>query len=148
MLFKKKQPKPDPAPQIIVDLERTYPSLHRFKGSKRLTISAYGDPEHGMENAAALLGDADHYDSPGTEIKLTSFRHDSGSGIKVAVDGSHIGVIWDHNSKDARAEAYAAAYSGNNSGVFVRIERENVFDNESNQFVSRPRSYLFVKLSE
>ena len=138
MLFKKKQPKPDPAPQIIVDLERTYPSLSRFKGTKKLYVTVYGDQEHGMENAAALLGDADHCDSPGKEITLTSFRHSSGSGIKVAINSSHVGIVWDNNSQNDRSQAYAAAYTGKNDGVFVRIEPDG----------DRPKVSLFVKLSE
>ena len=132
-LFSRKKHQ-DPAPGIIIDAKRSYSSLKRFKGTKRLNVSYYKDPENGEKNASRLLGDADQVDCTSSEITLTSFRHGSGSGIKVAVDGAHIGVVWDTYYDDGRSPVYAAAYSGSIEGVFVRIEREKVS--------------LFVKLSE
>ena len=132
MFFKKKRP--EPAPQIRVDLIHTYPSMKHFKGTKRLIVSVYGDTEQGEEHVAALLGDSDRFDSPGTDITLTSFRHSDGTGIKVAVDGQHIGVCWGPAKQNERSPEYHAAYTGAIDGVFVRIERE--------------RPYLFIKMAE
>lgn len=134
MFFKKKRPEPVPEPQIRVDLVHTYRSMDRFKGTKRLIISVYGDREQGEEHVATLLGDANQFDSPGTDITLTSFRHSDGSGIKVAVDGQHIGVCWGPAKQNERSPEYHAAYTGAIDGVFVRIEREH--------------PYLFVKMAE
>lgn len=132
---------PEPSPGVVVDAERSYQSLKRFKGTKRLIVTTYGDIEKGMENAVQLLGDDDRVDCTSSEITLTSFRHGSGSGIKISVDGVHIGVVWDSYYDDGRDPVYAAAYSGKIDGVFVRIEREP--DTEP-----RARVYLFVKLPE
>ena len=134
ILSKIKKRSPEPSPGITVVSERTYPSLRRFKGTKRLHVTTYGDIENGAENAMQLLGDAERIDCTSSEITLTSFRHGSGTGIKVSVDGVHIGVVWDTYYDDGRDPVYSAAYSGKIDGVFVRIERENVF--------------LFVKLPE
>ena len=114
------------SPAVSVDLQRSYISLNRFNGTKRLGVSNYQDPENGEENAKKLLGDNEHFDCTSSEITLTSFRHESGSGIKVAVDGAHVGVVWDTYYDNGRDPIYAAAYSGRIEGVFVRIESGRV----------------------
>ena len=144
MFFKKKRLERSPEPQIQIDLTRTYPSMSNFKGTKRLHVTVYGDIEHGMENAASLLGEADHFDSPGTDITLTSFRYHSGTGIKIAVDGHHVGVCWGSNENE-RSKEYKAAYKGTIEGLFVRIERELVLEDPSVGFKPRPKVSLYVK---
>jgi len=115
-----------PAPALdVVEVASTYPSMDRFKGTKRLNVSSYGDKQNGMENAVRILGDADRHDCTGTEITLTSFEADSNKGIRVAVDGEHIGIAWDSANDEL---VFSAAYSGRIAGVFVRIERVPIDD--------------------
>lgn len=128
---RKKKTKTAPAPKSFVDLECTYRSMDGFRGTKRLHVTTYGDIENGEENALHLLGNDDRHDCTGSSITLTSFRFDGGSGIKVAVDGLHLGVVWEHS---ADGGVYMATYAGSIDGVFVRIEDGG-------------RTSLFVRLS-
>ena len=144
MIFgkKKKAQEPAPAPGPTVEFERTYPSLNRFKGTKKLHVTTYGDADQGMENSLQLLGDDDKRYCSGTEITLTGFRYDNGTGIRVAVDGAHLGVVW-----PGTEPAYSAAYSGNISGVFVLIERDAAYNAETGELEPRAKVSLFVMLT-
>ena len=147
MIFgkKKKVQEPAPAPGPIVEFERTYPSLSRFKGTKKLHVTTYGDIYHGMENAMQLLGDEDKIYSSGKEITLSGFKYENGTGIRVALDGTHLGVVW---TGPEPAEAYSAAYSGSIEGVFVLIERDGAYNAETKEIEPRAKVSLFVKLPE
>ena len=130
-VFKKSEPAPSGSTAAFT---RTYTNLPRFKGTKRLHITVYGDKD-ATKNSRKLLNGEQLFDAIGHEITLTGFEFDGGSGIRVAVDGDHIGVVWNHGDD----EIYLPTWNGDIEGVFVRIE--NDLDDE-------PEAKLFVKLAE
>lgn len=113
---------------------RTYTNLPRFKGTRRLHITIYGDKD-ATKNSRKLLNGEQLFDAVGHEITLTGFRFDGGTGIRVAVDGDHVGIVWNHGDD----EIYLPTWNGDIEGVFVRIESG---PND------RPDAKLFVKLAE
>lgn len=133
------EPEPE-MPSPTIEFVREYQNMKRFKGTKRINVSVYGDKEGANENCLELLDGADRLDCVGKNITLTGFKYDRGTGIKVAVDGVHIGVIWERG-KD---EVYDAIYSGNIEGVFIRIESTIVIGQEGAE--TRGRALLFALL--
>lgn len=124
-------PAPDPDQ---VEFVRNYTNMDRFRGTRRLHVTVHGDQD-ATKNATRLLGDEHLCDCVGRQITLTGFNFDGGSGMQVAVDGQYIGVVWNHEDD----QVYAAAWSGDIDGVFVRIELG---------LDDRPEAKLFVKLAE
>ena len=113
---------------------RTYPNMNRFKGTKRLHVTVHGDRD-ATKNSRKLLNGEQLFDAVGRQITLSGFEFDGGSGIRVDVDGDHIGIVWNHEVN----QVYSAAWNGDIEGVFVRIE---------NDLDDRPEAKLFVKLAE
>ena len=130
-VFKKSDDRPSGSD---VELRRTYTNMNRFKGTRRLHITVYGD-KTATKNCMKLLNGEQLFDCVGLEITLESFRFDGGTGIRVAVDGEHIGVVWDHGE----GEVYSAAWNGTIDGVFVRLELDQG---------DRPDAKLFVMLAD
>jgi hypothetical protein len=116
---------------------RSYKSLARFKGTRKLHVTVYGDKENANRNALQLLGDKDTFGSAGCEITLTGFTFDNSSGIKVAVDGRHVGIVFDgYNEK-----YYADVFHGEIDGVFVKVDRDAIYGEPDRAAVA-----LFVAL--
>ena len=130
-VFKKSDDRPSGSD---VELRRTYTNMNRFKGTRRLHITVYGD-KTAEKNCIKLLNGEQLFDCVGLEITLESFRFDGGTGIRVAVDGDHVGVVWNHGDDDI----YIPTWNGDISGVFVRLELG---------LDDRPEAKLFVKLAE
>lgn len=113
--------------QSNVVFVRSYKSLDRFKGTRRLRLTVYGDKENAARNALQLLGDKDTFGSAGHEITLTGFAFDNRTGIKVSVDGHHVGIAYE-GSATANDEYYNAAFSGEINGAFVKVDRDVRYD--------------------
>lgn len=109
---------------------REYQNSSTFRGMHRLPISLYGDDE-AVRNCMDILGDEDEHMCKGQTITLAGFRFDGGTGIKVSVDGSPVGVVWEQ-IEDAY---YESAYSGDIGGVFVRLSRDPDGSCRGNLFV-------------
>ena len=113
---------------------RDYVCASTFRGFRRVHVTTYGDQHGGVENAMGFLGDRDVIDFKGATVAISGFQYDGGAGMYVAVNGYHLGAIWD------TAELFTPVYNGEFTDVFLRIERDK-YDPE------RPKVYLFVKLA-
>lgn len=130
-VFKKSEPAPSGSAAAFT---RSYTNMNRFKGTKRMHVTVYGD-DTAWKNCVKILDQEQMVDCVGREITLSGFTYDSGSGIRVAVDGQHVGVLWDGYNRDL----YPFAWNGDIEGVFVRIEMGPE---------DKPKVNLFIKLVE
>lgn len=129
--FTQLQPSLDSDQVVFV---REYTNMKRFNKTRRLHITVYGD-KIATKNTTTLLNNEHVCDCVDRQVTLSGFEFDGGSGIRVAVDGKHIGVVWNHEADPV----YEAAWNGDIEGVFVRIEWG---------LDDRPEAKLFVRLAE